>query len=198
MSFTEVDKFEKCISEYFNSPYGVAVDSCTHAIELCLRLNNSNNIKFPKQTYVGVPQLGFKLNLNWSFGEIKWRDFYFIENTNIIDAAVLWKKNSYIKNTFMCISFQYQKHLNMGRGGMILTDNESCHKLLKKMSYDGRLRDVSWRSQNIDTLGYHYYMPPESASKGIELFNKKKDLPPKKWTHEDYPDLSNMIIFSKK
>lgn len=198
MSFDKVDKFEKCVSEYFNSPYGVATDSCTHAIELCLRLNNSNNIKFPKQTYVGVVQLGFKLNLNWSFADIKWKDFYFIENTNIIDAAVLWKKNSYIKDTFMCLSFQFQKHLNIGRGGMILTDNINNYKALKKMSYDGRMRNIPWREQNIDSFGYHYYMPPESAVKGIDLFNKKKDLLPKKWSYEDYPDLSNMTIFSKK
>ena len=108
MSFDIVDKFENCISEFFNSPYGIAVDSCTHAIELCLRLNNSNNIIFPKQTYVGIVQLGYKLNLKWSFEDNKWNDFYYLGNTNIIDAAVLWKKNSYIKGTYMCISFQFK------------------------------------------------------------------------------------------
>ena len=198
MSFTEVDKFESLISKYFNSPYGVAVDSCTHAIELCLRLNNSNNIKIPKKTYVGVAQLGLKLNLDWSFSEIQWKDFYFIENTNIVDAAVLWRHNSFIKGTLMCISFQYQKHLNIGRGGMILTDNKNSYQALQMMSYDGRLRDKPWRDQNINSLGYHYYMTPESASRGIELFHKKKNLPPKKWSSEDYPDLSKMTIFSKK
>ena len=41
----------------------------------------------------------------------------------------------------MCISFQFKKHLNIGRGGIILTDNETSYAALKKMSYDGRLRD---------------------------------------------------------
>jgi len=198
MNFNKVDEFEKLISEYFNSSYGVAVDSCTHAIELCIRLNNSNNIKIPKKTYVGVAQLGLKLNLEWSFIDNKWKNFYFIEKTNIIDAAVLWKKNSYIKGTLMCLSFQYQKHLNIGRGGMILTDNKASYESLKKMSYDGRLRNRPWREQNINTVGYHYYMTPESASRGIELFRKKKNLKPKKWDYSEYPDLSKMKIFSHK
>ena len=38
----------------------------------------------------------------------------------------------------MCLSFQYQKHLSLGRGGMILTDNFDDKKILKEMSYDGR------------------------------------------------------------
>ena len=45
-------------------------------------------------------------------------------NTNIIDAAVYWKENCYIPNSFMCLSFQFQKHLNIGKGGMILTDDK--------------------------------------------------------------------------
>jgi dTDP-4-amino-4,6-dideoxygalactose transaminase len=195
MSFDIVDKFENCISEFFNSPYGIAVDSCTHAIELCLRLNNSNNIIFPKQTYVGIVQLGYKLNLKWSFEDNKWNDFYYLGNTNVIDAAVLWKKNSYIKGTYMCISFQFQKHLNMGRGGIILTDNETSYTALKKMSYDGRLRDKPWRSQNIDSIGYHYYMTPEDAARGIDIFNKKKNIKPKLWSYNDYPDISQMSLF---
>ena len=69
-------------------------------------LNTRNKIFFQK-TYVGIPLLGYKLNLNWEWKE-KWKDYY-IDGTNIIDAAVLWK-DSYIKDTFMCISFQFQKH----------------------------------------------------------------------------------------
>jgi len=50
----------------------------------------------------------------------------------VIDAAVLWKKDSYIPGTFMSLSFQYQKHLSLGRGGMILTDNKEAAIQLKK------------------------------------------------------------------
>ena len=62
----------------------------------------------------------------------------------------------------MNLSFQFQKHLSLGRGGMILTDNRYSAKQLKKMSYDGRLPDIPWREQDIDMMGYHYYMTFET------------------------------------
>ena len=37
MSFTILTEFENKISEFFGSSYAIAVDSCTHGIELCLR-----------------------------------------------------------------------------------------------------------------------------------------------------------------
>ena len=159
-------------------------------------LNIKNNISFPKNTYIGIPLLGYKLNLNWQWNEEKWKNFYYIDNTNIIDAAVLWKKDSYIDNTFMCISFQFQKHINIGRGGMILTNSKTAYDKLIKMSYDGRDRDKPWRNQNISEMGYHYYMTPENALTGINIFNNKFDKAPKVWTYEDYPDLSKMEVFN--
>jgi len=198
MSFEPINKFEDQVAFFFGSPYAVAVDCCTHALELCLRMNDIQYYTVPKRTYISVPFLANKLGISFDWRDEDWKQYYYLGGTNIIDAAVLWEKNSYIKGTFMCISFQFQKHLNIGKGGMILTDDKSHYNSLKKMSYDGRIRDIPWRSQNIESFGYHYYMSPESAAKGTELFNKKKDLPPKKWTCEDYPDLSNMTIFSKK
>jgi hypothetical protein len=93
----------------------------------------------------------------------KWQDYYFIGDTNIVDAAVLWEKDSYIPNTFMCLSFQFRKHLSLGRGGMILTNDKEAVTRLKKMSYDGRLPNIPWREQDIATVGYHYYMTPGNA-----------------------------------
>lgn len=195
MSFEYVEEFENLIANFFGSRFAIAVDSCTHAIELCLRYLSSNDISFPKNTYIGIPFLGSKLNINWKWEENKWTDIYYIGNTNIIDAAVLWKKNSYIKNTFMCVSFQYQKHLNIGRGGMILLDKKRDYNNLVKMSYDGRQRNKPWREQNIPELGYHYYMTPENAQLGIKVFAKVKNKKPKKWDWSDYPDLSKMKVF---
>ena len=198
MSFDNVENFENLISKFFGSKYSIATDSCTHAIELCLRyLNTRNKIFFPKKTYVGIPLLGYKLNLNWEWKEEQWKDYYYIDGTNIIDAAVLWKRDSYIKDTFMCISFQFQKHINIGRGGMILTDSVKAHNDLIKMSYDGRERKKPWRNQNISSVGYHYYMTPENAELGIEIFKNKFDKSPRLWNYNDYPDLSKMKVFNK-
>ena len=124
-----------------------------------------------------------------------WKDYYYITN-NIIDAAELWKKNSYLPTTFMCISFQFQKHLSLGRGGIILTDNREASIQLKKMSYDGRLPNVPWRDQDIDTIGYHYYMTPETAQLGLDKFDLAVQTPPRQWSINDWPDLTKMKIFN--
>jgi dTDP-4-amino-4,6-dideoxygalactose transaminase len=95
----------------------------------------------------------------------------------------------------MCLSFQFKKHLSLGRGGMILLDNEKDYTDLKAMVYDGRSRDIPWAEQDISTMGYHYYMTPETAQEGIKNFYQVKDLTPKQWSYKNYPDLKNMSIF---
>ena len=193
--FKIVDIFEKKVASFFGSPYAIAVDSCTHGIELCLRYENTSKIIVPTRTYISIPFLSKKLNIEMEWSEDKWQDYYYLGNTNIIDAAVLWKKDSYIPKTYMCLSFQFQKHLSLGRGGMILLDDKEAYTTLKKMSYDGRIPGVPWRNQNIDTIGYHYYMTPETAQLGIDKFDEAVSKIPRQWDWTDWPDLRNMEVF---
>lgn len=192
-----VEHFEYLIADYYGSKYAIATDCCTHAIELCLRYTEAKNVTCPKHTYLSIPMTFEKLGLNWAFFDTYWKDFYYIGNTNIVDAAVYWKEQGYIKNTFMCLSFQYKKHLNLGRGGMILTDDYEAALKLRKMSYDGRLPNIPWAEQNIDMMGYHYYMTPETAEIGIEKFKAAKVTEPREWSHKDYPNISTMKVFNE-
>ena len=123
-----------------------------------------------------------------------WSKFYYITN-NVIDAAVLWEKDSYISNTFMNISFQFQKHLSLGRGGCILLDDETAAVELKKMSYDGRMPNIPWREQNVEKIGYHYYMAPEIAEIGLNKLEQAIMTEPKIWDVEEWPDLTKMDVF---
>jgi dTDP-4-amino-4,6-dideoxygalactose transaminase len=200
MAFEIISEFEQAIAEFFGSPYAVAVDSCTHGIELCLRYTKETKISVPKRTYLSVPFLAEKMGLEREWRDEEWEDYYTLNygDKRIIDAAVLWKKDSYIPNTFMCLSFQYQKHLSLGRGGVILLDNEEDFIKLKKMSYDGRLPNIPWREQNIDTVGFHYYMTPETAKLGLEKIKQAIETTPKKWLVTDWPDLTEMKIFNEK
>ena len=195
MNFDSIVEFEKQVGVFFGAPYGIAVDCCTHGIELCLRHQNLNYYTVPKRTYISIPYLANKLNIKFDWRDEDWQDYYYLGETNIVDAAVLWKRNSYIPGTFMCVSFQYRKHLSLGRGGIILTDDEDSAIMLKKMSYDGRIPDVPWREQNIDTFGFHYYMTPETAVLGLKKLPAAISTKPKKWTVEDWPDLTQMEIF---
>lgn len=199
-----VTEFENRIAEFFGAPYAVAVDSCTHGLELCLRYKNIQKIISPTNTYLSVPMLANKLKINLQFcKDWQWAKFYELAYSHdkyaIIDAATYWLKNGYsvMPNTFMCLSFQYQKHLSLGRGGMILCPDEVSYWELKKMSYDGRLPGIPWREQDIDTMGFHYYMTPETAQLGLDKLQAAIDTPPRIWSHEDYPDLTKMKLWAK-
>jgi hypothetical protein len=139
-----------------------------------------------------------KIGIQYRLIDAKWKEYYHLAHTNIIDAAVTWRENSYVPNTFMCISFQFKKHLSLGRGGMILCDNQHDKNELIKMSYDGRTRDTSWQEQTINTIGYHYYMTPETASLGLSKLDDAKNKMPKSWSWKDYPNLTTMPIFHDK
>lgn len=197
MSFKTVQEFEKKLAEFFGAPYAVATDCCTHAIELSLRYTAPKVLVSPEHTYISVPFTFEKLQFNWKFEKTEWSDYYYVSE-NIIDAAVYWQESGYIPNTFMCVSFQFKKHLNLGRGGVILCDKEQDYVELKKMSYDGRLpNDTPWSEQDIDCVGYHYYMTPETAELGLQKLEKAKIQIPKKWSWTHYPNLTKMKIFNK-
>mgnify|MGYP001027579413 FL=1 len=189
--FDIVDQFEKAVADYFGAPYAVSTDCCTHAVELCLHYLNVKTATSPIHTYLSIPMTMQKLGLDWNFVDDQWTEYYEIGH-NIIDAATMWRPNSYIPGKYMCLSFQYRKHLSLGRGGMILCDNKHDRENLIKMGYDGRHRDCSWMEQNIDTLGYHYYMTPETAQLGLDKLQTAIDTEPKVWSWEDYPDISSI------
>ena len=196
MSFEVIKEFENKISSFFGAPYAVAVDCCTHGGELCLRYKNIKKIEVPKRTYISIPFLANKLNIDLEWKDEVWTNYYYLTN-DIIDAAVLWRPNSYIPKTFMNVSFQFKKHLALGRGGIILCDTKEDYIALKKMSYDGRHPDIPWREQDIETYGYHYYMTPETAQKGLDKLSDAIKTTPKQWIVTDWPDLTQMKVFKK-
>lgn len=195
-----VDTFEKLIADFFGSRFAVATDCNTHALELCLRLYNEKTTELiiPSKTYMSVPMMLTKIDQPWRFEDYAWHNFYQLNPFNIIDAATLWKKDSYIKRTFTCLSFQFKKHLPIGRGGMILLDDEHSYNRLQKMVRDGRDRTLTQYHDDVEELGYHYYMTPEDAALGIRIFHQVRDKPSKAWSSDDYFDLRRMKVFKNK
>ena len=76
MSFEVVNKFENKIAEFFGAPYAVAVDCCTHGIELCLRQQEVLTLIVPKRTYLSVPMLANKLNIRLQWNDEQWEDYF--------------------------------------------------------------------------------------------------------------------------
>lgn len=195
MSFKLVELFEEKIANFYGSNYAVATDCCTHSIELCLRYLKIQKTACPTHTYLSIPFTLSKLGINWCWRNNEWTDYYYLSGTPIIDAAVYFKEGGYISGTHMCVSFQFKKPLSLGRGGAILCDNYQDYVSLKKMSYDGRFGDEPWSKQDIDTIGYHYYMTPETAQLGLEKLPNAHLRNTKKWTWRDYPFLPEFKVF---
>lgn len=171
-----VDIFEKKVSSFCGSKYGVAVDCCTNAIFLSLKyLNKKKIIELPENTYISVLSAINLANLKFKLKKINWDGYYYLKPFLIIDSATKFTKKMYIKKTFTCLSFHHRKHIAIGRGGMILTDSLKAYKWFKKARYDGRNLNVPYEEDKINSIGWHMYMTPEQALVGINKLNKFKD-----------------------
>jgi len=173
-----INRFEQLIAEYCGSKYGVAVDCCSHAIFLSLlylkevgEIQEGAKIMIPMQTFRSVPNYIRHAGLKPVGADIEWKWYYQLHPTRVFDSALLFEKDIYIPDTFFCLSFQYRKTLPIGRGGMILTDDDKAMKRLKELRLNGR-------------NGWNMYMTPEQAARGIMLFEMRE----KKTCWEDYPD----------
>ncbi len=194
-----VEMFEKEIADYAGSKYAVAVDCDTNAIFLCLKYlgRYKETVTIPTHTYISVPNIiitaGYK-NLNLE--ELNWKGLYQLEPLNIWDSAGRFTKGMYIGgDNFQTLSFQIKKRLPIGRGGMILTNNEDAYNWLVKARYDGRDLDVPQMEDDIETFGYHMYMTPEDAARGLILFKELNKEHEDTHTWKSYKNLTENKLF---
>jgi len=197
MNYSILEDFEKLISEYTGAPHVVLTDSCTHAIELCLRYQKwQGPIIMPCHTYISVPMTMHKLGLNIYYDpEITWKYEYRLAPTNIWDSARAFDKDIYVPGRMQCLSFGHTKRLEIGHGGAILLEKKTDYVSLKCMAYDGRQLHISpWQNQQHWELGYHYNMRLEDAARGIELLSRPDEMPNMKSQIVTYPDVSKISI----
>lgn len=197
-----IDEFERKIADYAGSKYGIAVSSGTNAIFLSLQylkylkeIKNGDMIIIPSRTYMSVPMSLINSNLMVKFEPIDWSGIYQLKPTRIWDATVRLRKDMYIPNSLQCLSFQYRKHLPIGRGGMILTDSKHAYDWLRQARHNGKHPGVSKWDDEFEICGWDMYMLPEQCAKGLTLFNILKDDNPDCGNQSDYPDLSKQEIF---
>ena len=94
------------------------------------------------------------------------------------------------------LSFNGNKTITTGGGGMILTNDKKLAKKLKHLSTTAKLKHP-WKSDH-DVVGYNYRMPNINAALGIAQFKKiKKILKNKKLLHEQYKKNFLNIKFCK-
>jgi len=168
-----VEFFENLVAEFSGSKYGVAVDSCTNAIFLCLRyLDLKCQLDIPKRTFLSVPIMAKHAGYGINFVDQSWSGCYQLWPSQIVDSAQRFTKGMYIRDTFYCLSFNNKKTLPIGKGGMILCDDKIAVDWLKAARFLGRsiLSYNNINNLNCNILGWNMYMTPEQAARGIELF----------------------------
>lgn len=185
-SWKVVEEFEARVAAYCGAPYAVATDTCTAALFLCLKLTAPKWVSIPCNTYLGVACMILHSGARLNLCERDWAGFYYLEDRErspIVDSACRLTSDSYVKGTLTCLSFQYRKHLKIGRGGMVLTDSPTAAEWLRKARFCGR----GSHNGNPEFVGWHAYMEPERAARGLALMD---DLP--RYNRDlqfDYPDL---------
>jgi dTDP-4-amino-4,6-dideoxygalactose transaminase len=205
-----VEHFEELIAEFAGSDYAVAVDSCTNALFLSIKYFQAlghhvapgvlSRIQVPNRTYISVPMQIKHAGFDVDFHDGYWSGAYRLAPLPVIDSAQRFTENMYenYSGCLYCLSFHSKKILSIGRGGMILTDDKNARDWLKRSRYDGRssiyYNDIDDRS--VPTLGWHMYMTPEEAVRGIEQFYKTPKYNEDSGCCDDYAiDLSTLKCF---
>jgi dTDP-4-amino-4,6-dideoxygalactose transaminase len=190
-----INIFESKVAEFCGSKYGVAVDCCSNALFLILKyINKKEKIIIPYHTYASVPMQILHAGYEYEFVENKWSGVYKLEPFDIWDAAGRWTKDMF-QGEFMALSFQIKKRLPIGRGGMILCNDFEAYKWFKKSCYDGRDLEKNYLDDDIDMIGWHMYMTPEDAARGIILMDKISDVNDDSHNYNSYKDLRTNSFF---
>jgi len=198
-----VTHFENEVSNYCGSKYAIACDSNSNAIRLVLHYLEITNqdITIPANTYVSVPNQIILSGNRPKFENIKWKGMYELGNTSIVDSATAFYKGMYkeFEDSYMILSFHLKKILNIGQGGIILTNDEKFNRWARPMIYDGRHKDQMYNDDEFECIGWHMYMSPESAKRGLEIFHsdKIKDYNEPCGSSETYKDLRQQKIYRK-
>lgn len=194
-----VGVLEERVAEWSGAKYAVAVESCTMAILLSLNYIGIKGkvIDLPKRTYPGVACSIIHAGGTINFTDEKWDGIYELKPVGVIDGALRFRKDMYVKGTLHCLSFHIRKRLNLGRGGMILTDDKYAYEWLKLARFDGRQPIPLNEQHEFTVLGYNAYMQPQDAARAIQQFEilRDKDLPDLPMSEQNYPDLSKHAIY---
>ena len=189
-SFAVVSQFENRVAEFSGAKHAIATNSCTSALFLALKycqtqtIHDGGPVVLPAKTFVSVPMAAIHAGCRVEFEDIAWSGVYQLKPHPIFDGALRFRKGMY-QGGLHCLSFHARKLLNIGEGGMILTDDFKAAQWLKAASYSGR-EGPTYRVEDISMVGWQYYLTPEKAGRGLHLMDYVEEWPDQ---IVEYPDL---------
>ena len=194
-----VTMFEESIADYTGAPYALSVDSCTNALFLACKYFEVKDVFIPSKTYLSVPQSIMQAGGNVIFDEKEndWSGIYQLKPYPIYDSAKRLTSNMYIPGSYMCLSFHIKKTLKIGKGGMILTDDEKFVDWFRRARYEGRGWKTFYKDDNIKSMGWNMYMTPQEAAHGLCLLQNYPLNVPDQIEDNGYLDLRKFDLFSE-
>jgi dTDP-4-amino-4,6-dideoxygalactose transaminase len=204
------EEFEEKLAHYTGARFAVTLDNMSNGLFLALYYEHKikdrteKTITIPSRTYPSVPCEIIHAGLKVEFEPIEGRTIkgaYQLKGSNVWDSALRFTADMYLPNTHICVSFTGPyKHFKLSKGGAILTDDHEAYLWFKRARYSGR-REMSYHDDNLDMLGWNFYMMPELAARGILLMNQFYNIDGSKKQNADlelpYPDLSKFKIYTQ-
>lgn len=200
------EEFEEELAKYTGAKFAVTVDNMSNGLFLALMYEKvqDKEISIPARTYPSVPCEIIHAGAKVKFESVKGKTLtgaYQLKPTNVWDAALTFTADMYKPGTHMCVSFTGPyKHFKLSKGGAILTDDLDAYHWFKRARYSGR-RECSYHDDNLDMLGWNFYMMPELAARGLLLMNQFYNTDGSKKHNKDltlpYPDLSKFDIYKQ-
>lgn len=183
-------------------------------------LPHDHTIQIPQRTFISVPSMAVHAgwNIRWIDDTVWSNNGYYhmpvvrnrIDGDErkwpcIVDSALMLERDHHIRLAtmaradgdpipFVCLSFQYRKHLPIGRGGMILCNDPLADEWFRRARFFGRAEVPAKEDPGPTMLGWHGYMEPERAAKGLSLLMHLPDR--NKPLRINYPDLYKYQIFN--
>jgi dTDP-4-amino-4,6-dideoxygalactose transaminase len=192
------NELEKQLSEYTGAPYCVVLDSGTSAIILSCILHEVDEVEVPKDTYISVPFAIIHGGGKPKFVDLEYEGMYQLKPYPIWDSALRLKRDMYIPNTHMILSFGHRKQLPIGSGGALLLDNEEEYIRLKRLRYNGRPETAYHDTDDITEIGFNMILHPILASIGVEMMKTFPDNPPDKPRSMNGLDLTKFSVFKNE
>jgi dTDP-4-amino-4,6-dideoxygalactose transaminase len=198
--------FEEKLAKFAGSKFAILTDCCTNGLYLSLRyrmekgeLSSGETLEIPRQTYISVPMLIKQLGLQFKLVDKEWSGLYELGHSGVWDSAARFTSGMFVgERALQVLSFQIKKRLPIGRGGVVLTNDSDANHWIRRAAYDGRDLTTKYTDANhVSQIGWHYYMTPEDAARGILIMDQLPLQSPDTMDWSHYPPIDQYEVFRK-